>query len=210
MDVTGHLPQDVYIMDLRVSLNLSGQLGNTGCTTAGVTNINCGGGPPLSQFNSLPTLIIGHDYLLMVTNWSNSGAGYNLSFSGGTAVLTNNIPPSITNVSLVGCDHSLVKVTFSEDVLCDSITTSGSEFSITNGTNVITGIVSNCSAGSNSVTELTLQLQTPLPAGNYNLVVNNGTDLNTILDICKDPMPAGTQFPFSITALPTTPTVNIS
>jgi gliding motility-associated-like protein len=211
MDITGRLPQDVYIMDLRLALNLSGETGNTGCTPTGANgpvlpDVNCAGGSPGSQFNRMPTLIVGHDYLLMVTNWSNSGLGYNLSFTGGTAVLTNNIPPTITSVAPVPCNNALIKVDFSEDVLCDSLTLSGSEFSIVGGTNTITGIVSNCTTGTNAVTTLTIALQNPLPAGPYQLVVNNGTDLNTILDVCQDAMPAGVSFPFTVPALPLAPT----
>jgi gliding motility-associated-like protein len=210
MDITGQLPQDVYTMDLRLALNLSGETGSTGCTPTGANgpvlpDVNCAGGIPGSQFNRMPTLIVGHDYLLMVTNWSNSGLGYNLSFTGGTAVLTNNVAPTITSVAPMPCNNSLIKVTFSEDVLCDSITTIGSEFSIVGGTNVITGIVSNCSSGLNAVTELTITLQNPLAPGSYQLVVNNGSDLNTILDICQIEIPAGAIFPFNVPTLPVAP-----
>ncbi|HSN60920.1 MAG TPA: hypothetical protein VLR49_08295, partial [Ferruginibacter sp.] len=197
MDITGRNPQDVLTTNLRVSLNLSAITGATGCTAAGTLDVNCAGGAPGSQFNRMPALIAGNDYLLMVTNWSNSGLGYNLSFTGGTAVLTNNQPPSITNVGIVGCNSSLVRVTFSEDILCSSLTAAGSEFSITNGTHVITGLTSACSNGSNAFNQLTIAFQNPIPAGNYQLVVNNGTDANTLLDVCQTAMPVATSFAFT-------------
>ena len=201
MDYTGRPPGDVYIFNLRVSLNLSAITGSTGCTAAGTLDLNCAGGSPGSQYNRMPTLIAGNDYLLMVTNWSNSGLGYNLIFTGGTAILTDNLPPDITNVGIVGCNAALLKINFSENVLCDSITPLGTEFTITGGPHIITGIISNCSPSTNAITELTLSLQNPMPSGNYRLTVNNGTDGNTILDVCQTAMPVGTFFDFTVPLL---------
>jgi gliding motility-associated-like protein len=184
MDITGHLPSDVYIMELRISLNLSGQTGNTGCTAAGTSDVNCAGGAPGTQFNRILNLVAGHDYVMMVNNWSSSQSGYNINFSG-TASLTNNSLPTITNVGIAGCDDSKLKVTFSEDVLCDSISPlAGTEFSVTNGTNIITGIASDCSLGANGVPYIILNFQAPLPAGNYQLNVTNGSDGNTLANVC--------------------------
>ncbi|RYY45989.1 MAG: PKD domain-containing protein, partial [Chitinophagaceae bacterium] len=185
MDITGFAPTDIYTNNLNISVNLSGTPGPTGCTPTGVGNSNCAGGTP--QFNQMPMLQAGHDYLLMVSNWSSSGLGYNLTFTGGSTVLGDNAAPTVTNVGPVGCNSSQIRVQFSESVLCNTVTSSGSEFSITAGTNVITGVVSQCATGINAITELTIQLQDPLPAGNYNLVINNGSDGNTIHDVCQTP-----------------------
>ncbi len=199
MDVTGRAPSDVYTMNLMVSLNISGVTGATGCTPAGLLDVNCAG-TTTSRFNRMPTLIAGHDYLLMVTNWSASGTGYGLSFSG-TAVLVDPVAiPAITNVAVTNCAADQLKITFSEDILCSSITPTGSEFSITNGTNVISGIVSQCSSSS-SVTELTINLQAPLLPGTHNLVVANGSDGNTFKNVClRDLLPAS--IPFNVAAQP--------
>ena len=201
MDYTGHPPADVYILNLMLSLNLSAITGPTGCTSTGTLNIHCEGGTNGSQFNQMPTLLAGHDYLLMVTNWSNSGLGYNLIFSGGTAVLTNNQPPAITNVGIVGCNASFLKVNFSKDVLCTSVTQSGSEFTITGGANIINGITSDCAAGAYTITELTINLQNPLPAGNYQLKVDNGNDFNTFLDVCLDTLLPVTLINFTVPSI---------
>ena len=207
MDHTGRPPGSVYNVNLGISINLSGQPGPTGCTAAGTLNINCAGGSPGTQFNIMPNLIAGHDYLLMVNNYVNSQSGYDLDFAGGTAVLTNNQPPAITNVGIVGCDASLLKINFSEDVLCSSLTTLGSEFTITGGTHTITSITSTCNTNAFSFTELTLVLQNPMLPGNYRITVNNGTDANTLLDVCQDAMPVGSFFDFTV---PTqlTPVIN--
>ncbi|MCP9751780.1 gliding motility-associated C-terminal domain-containing protein [Ferruginibacter sp. HRS2-29] len=199
MDITGHNPNDVYTMDLRVSLNLSGYVGvdgNTGCTAAGTSDVRCAGGGSGTQYNRMPTLIAGHDYLLMVTNFDASGRGYNLNFFG-TAQLTDQVPPTTTNVLVTNCEANKIKLTFSEDILCNTITPTGSEFVITPGTHVITGITSTCSGGANSTTELTINLQDPLPGGNYSLQIKSGTDNNIFKDVCLDEMlPAN--IPFSV------------
>lgn len=197
MDYTGRPPGDVYIANLMLSLNISGVTGPTGCTPAGLLNIHCAGGPAGSQYNQMADLIAGHDYLLMVTNYSTSGTGYDLIFSGGTAVLTDNLPPAITNVSQVGCNTALLKVTFSEDVKCSSVTPTGSEFSITPAGPVITGVTSTCASPLGSITTLTIQLQNPLPTGNYTLTVNPGTDGNTFTDVCDEDMVTGFSIPFT-------------
>ncbi len=201
-NVTGRPATDVYTNNLMVSLNLSSQTGQTGCTAAGTVDINCTGA--VTRFNRLLPVVAGGEYLLLVINSGNSGNPYSINFTGGTAVLDNNALPVVSNVTTVGCNTGLIKVTFSEGILCTSLTLpptpATTEFTITNGTHVITGITSNCTAGSNSITELTLALQTPLPAGNYNLIVNNGGDVNTLLDVCGNQMLAGVSVPFTINA----------
>lgn len=205
MDITGFNPGDVYTMELRVSLNLSGQTGITGCTAAGTSDINCGGGAPGTQFNRLINLLVGHDYLMMVNNWSNSGKPYDIDFSG-TAILTNGTPPTIAGVNIVGCDASKLKITFSEDILCSSISTPvagiGSEFTITAGSHVITGIASDCGIGANGVPFVVLNLQSPIPAGNYQLNVANGSDGNTLENVCKIAM-LPVSFPFTVPVINT-------
>jgi large repetitive protein len=222
MNITGRPASDVLTINLSISSNLSSRTdvlnGATGCTPTGAQNFACGGsGLPLSQFNRMPNIIAGNDYLLMVTKFTpTTNEGYNLEFTGGTAVLTNPLPPSITSVSTVGCNLSQLRVTFSEDILCSSLTVppaaaaAALELSITNGTNVITSITSTCNSGSNAFTELIINLQNPLSAGAHNLVVGigvgPGADGNTLLDICNDPMlPAS--IPFSVNASPPPPTV---
>ena len=201
MDITNRPASDVYITNLRMSLNLSATTGVTGISSAGTTDLNCAGATP--KFNRLVNFIAGGDYLLMVTNYSNSGQGYNITFTGGTAVLTNVAPPIVTSVSQVGCNPSQIRVNFSEDILCNTLTALGTEFTISNGPHVISSITSNCSVGANAFNTLTLNLQAPLAPGTYTLTVNNGTDGNTLLDVCNDPMPAGV--PVTFTIAPQTP-----
>ena len=45
--------------------------------------------------------------------------------------------------------------------------------------------------------ELTLTLAAPLTNGNYELIINNGTDANSLLDICGRPIPPGDKLTFT-------------
>lgn len=186
---------------LMVSLNLCGSPnGVTGCTAAGIDSINCGGATSL--INRRATIYAGNDYMLMVNNWSNSGLGYTLQFAGGTAVITDPTVPVISSVTTVGCNTSLLKVTFSKDIVCNSVSGDGSEFSITPGAPVVNSAIAQCPTGFSTITELTIQLQTPLASGNYNLLVNQGSDGNTFKDVCGNDVVTGFSIPFTVTATP--------
>ena len=203
MDITGHAPSDALTMNLVISLNISGVTGSTGCTAAGTSNTNCSG-TFTSPYNSMPVLQAGHDYLLMVTNWSNSGLGFDLGFSGGTVDITNaSNPPSISAATVVGCDGSRIKITFPQELECNSLTATSSEFTISNGANTFTSISSVCSTAG-TFTELILTLQNPVPPGNYQLTVQNGNpDNNTLLNTCGIAIPVGTSVPLNVpSALP--------
>ena len=199
-DITGYFPSAVYAFEsVRIAMNLSGQPGTTGCTAFGTGNTHCEGGAAGTQYNYFTPIDTGHDYLLMVTNWSNSGLGYLLNFNGSTAVITNSIPPAVNTVE-TSCASNKLKVIFSKDIRCASVTASGSEFTVMPGNIPATSITSQCAAGFNSITQLIANLQNPLAPGNYTLVVNNGTDGDTFKDACGDAVPAGSQIPFTVSA----------
>ena len=80
----------------------------------------------------MENILTGHDFLLMVTNWSNSGNGCTLDFFGGTAIISDPVPPEMIRVE-PNCSANAIKVGFSKDVRCTSVTSSGSEFSIQPG-----------------------------------------------------------------------------
>ena len=196
-NVTNQAPQNVYITNLVVGYNQSATTGPTGCSAAGTVDYNCLGATP--RFNRLLPVIAGEEFLLMVKKFSGTGTEYNILFGGGTALLTNSLPPSVTSAAIVGCNPSQIRVNFSEEIRCNSVTTTGqTEFIISNGPHTITGIAYSCNTGSNSFNTLTLSLQNPLPPGNYTLTVNSGGDGNTLLDVCGDPMAAGVPVAFTI------------
>lgn len=182
---------------LMVSLNLCGAPnGITGCAVPGIDSINCGGNTAL--LNRPATLYAGNDYLLMVNRYSNSPLGYTLKFAGGTAVITDPALPVISSAATDGCNNSLIKVIFSKDISCSSVTATGSEFSISPAGPVITGISSACVSPLGTITELTIQLQNPLGMGIYDLIVNPGSDANTFTDVCGNNITTGFTIPLFV------------
>jgi gliding motility-associated-like protein len=193
-DVTGVNPNDVFTNPrLVISINGSFPIGvATGCDATGTTNVNCYSSSDV--VNSMETLQVGHDYLLMVTNYTNSGAGYNITFSG-TASISDGTPPGIDRIE-PGCNS--IKVVFNTDIKCGSITTAGSEFTIGPGLNPIAGVRSDCQAGFLTSNYLIIDLVNPLKLANYTLTINKGTDNNTFANVCDDEVAQGTVLNFTI------------
>ena len=196
-DITGHNPNDVLTdHSLVLTLNGTGTVGTTGCGPTGSSLIECYTTPGI-LINKMPDLIAGHNYLLMVTNYTNNAAGYDLIFQDGTAIISDGVPPAIDHVN-GGC--SKVNVVFTTDIKCSSVTSTGSEFTINPGNIKPLSVSSNCSIGDLAVTSLTINLATPLSPGNYTLTVNRGTeDGDTYLNVCDDSIAVNTTVNFTVT-----------
>ena len=200
-DVTGHNPDDVYTdTTLIVSGNWSGTYGPTGANDTGLNNIACASLPEalFSTFALSPDLIQGHNYLLLVSHFSDTQQGYSLSFGGGTAVITDTIPPNVVNANRASCDATQLMVKLNKKMKCSSLAANGSDFVITPPlANLVSATGIGCTNGFDMDSVL-LTFNQPLPFGNYNLVVQNGNDGNTILDICDNGVPVGGIIPFTI------------
>ncbi|MFZ1785701.1 MAG: PKD domain-containing protein [Ferruginibacter sp.] len=192
-DATGHNPDDVFTdPTMVISINGAFPTGITGCGATGLNNFECFSSAEL--INRPENILVGHNFLLMVTNYTNSGAGYGLTF-GGTAVISDGVLPGISQVE-GGCTK--LKVFFTTDIKCTSVTLTGSEFTISPGVHTITGITSNCALSFLTITDLTINLLSPLAPGNYTLTVNKGTDNNTLNNVCDNEMPIGTNISFTV------------
>lgn len=207
-DVTGHDPSEVYTNpNLLVGCNWSGLHGITG-TNANARSLNeCGSvpgnDPPI--FSKLPTLIQGHNYLLLISHFTGTQqSGYDLSFVGGTASITDTVPPALKGIHPV-CDGSRIRVILNKKMKCNSLSANGSDFSISPAMAQVTGSSGNsCSAGFDMDT-VTLTLSNGLAPGNYSVVARNGQDQNTLIDNCGTQIPVGSSMPFVIVAPQPTP-----
>ena len=202
-DVTGTNPIDVFTnAGLFVACNWSSEPGETGASSDGTSLTVCSGsGQPL--FSQMPDLQVGHTYLLMIVNLSNSTAGYQLTFTGGTAVITDNINPHLQAVRTT-CDGNQLVVRFNKQLLCGSLAADGSDFTLSSGASIISAVPSDCSSpfGTDSVI---LTLDQPLSNGNYTLTMAQGNDGNTLSDVCNRDIPVGETVPFVVSALQPTP-----
>ncbi len=221
-DITGRNPNDVFATaSLQVSLNIYGTTGNgsgapfpnspTGCSANGSGDVHCAGDAAgNSPFNRMPVITAGHDYLLMVTNWtSGSTQGYNLSFSGGTANITDPKEPHLQSAK-AACDGTKTTIKLNKRMKCNSLTDSGSEFTISPAmANVISASGSGCTSGFD-MDSLILTLDNPLPPGNYTITIANGTDGNTIKDNCDRIIPVGENISLVVYPLLPTPMDSIT
>ena len=146
-DITNHNPSDVYTdASLFLSCNWSGEGGLTGASNAGTQLARCDGlGVP--KFSSMPTLIQGHEYLLLISHFSDSQSGYSLSFGGGTGNITDPVNPALLKAR-AACDGSKVSVKLNKKMKCSSLAADGSDFTITPAIAAITNATGvGCNAG---------------------------------------------------------------
>ncbi|HVI48616.1 MAG TPA: gliding motility-associated C-terminal domain-containing protein [Chitinophaga sp.] len=200
-DVTGHNPDDVYTdISMLVGNNWSGEKGVTGTSATAQTLTVCGGpGQPL--FSAMPTLKQGHDYLLLISNFSNSQVGYELTFAGGTANITD---PTMAHVKGSGynCGPITVGVKLNKKLKCNSLAADGSDFAFSPAGPKILGATGvNCNNGFDMDSVL-LQLDQPLAPGSYTVISQKGTDGNTLLDACGNSLPTGEATSFIVVKTP--------
>ena len=205
-DITGHNPDDVFTnASLIVTGNWSGSSGLTGARNGGANVIECASDPRVYEqtFSSMPTLKVGHKYLLMVSHYTQTQSGYALTFGGGTAVITDPTNPHLQSV-VVPCDRNSVTVILNKQMQCKSLAPDGSDFVITSFTGTIRGATGfHCNSGFD-MDSIQLSLDTTLSPGNYSLVMQTGSDGNTLLDDCGAEVPIGETISFSV--LPPHPT----
>ncbi|HMJ48885.1 MAG TPA: hypothetical protein VK498_16245, partial [Ferruginibacter sp.] len=111
-DITGRNPDDVFSDPrLFVSANWAGTYGNTGASSTGVTYIQCGSDPNdnFPTFARSPDIVQGHEYLLMISHFSDTQQGYSLSFGGGSAVITDPLLPHLGNATAT-CDGKQINI----------------------------------------------------------------------------------------------------
>ena len=209
-DVTGKDPAGVYTdASMVVAANWSGLTGNTGANVNATNLINCGG-ITYPLFSKSPTLILNHQYLLLVSHFAgNAQSGYSLTFSGGSANITNPVPPHLLSAR-AACDGSEITVVLNKKMKCSSIDTDGSDFTIIPSNIPIANASGNSCNGGFDMDSVTLSLSSILPPGNYRITVRPN---NNLLDNCDNFIPQTdtldvTVFPLIITPMDSLTKVN--
>ncbi|GIV44952.1 MAG: hypothetical protein KatS3mg035_2075 [Bacteroidia bacterium] len=187
-----------------VRCNYSAQYGQTGLTLptqAGNLSYDASQSPFMPGIN----VTAGQTYVLIVNNFTGNTTGYTLTF-GGTASIFDQSAPTITATTASCPPVNQVTLTFSENVRCNSITGTGSEFSITGPQAVTVSSASGVSCGTGAFTnQLVINTSAITTPGTYTVTINNGTDGNTFLDNCNNALTSGTQVTFTVD-----PSVSIS
>jgi gliding motility-associated-like protein len=195
-DVTGQPPSAVYTnASLFVSGNWSSNPGATGASAGASGNVNCAG-PTYPNQNAMPTLIQGHNYILLVSHFTNSQSGYSLSFSGGTASITDTTAPKLLSAQ-ASCDGTQVSVFLNKKMTCASLDPNGSDFVLSpSPVNIQSASGNGCSTGFDMDTVI-LTLSGTLTPGNYTVTAQDGGDGNTLLDNCGSQVPVGYSVSFN-------------
>lgn len=204
-DVTGLDPNEVFTNhNIIVSGNWAGDPGTTGASAGGANFIQCAsdydGNAP--RFAKMPNLIAGHEYILLVSHYTDSQSGYSLSFGGGSASITDTTKPALKSITS-SCDATKIYINLNKNMKCSSLATDGSDFIISSPGIQVISATSFCNGF--DMDSLELQLNNPLPPGNYLVTIQNGTDGNTLLDNCGTNIPVGDSLPITILPLEPTP-----
>lgn len=195
-DITGADPMDVYSnKSLIISANWSGTYGTTGADSTAKNSFECSSIPTnnVPTFSTMPDIIAGHNYLLLVSHFTNTQSGYTLSFQGGTASIINPVTPVLQNAYAV-CDGTQIIVSLNKKMKCSSLDTDGSDFGIT-GTipnSVIAATGKGCDV-SFDMDSVVLTLNSVLSPGTYTITSKNGADGNTLMDDCGNSLATGLQ-----------------
>lgn len=203
-DITNNNPEDVFTNSaLYITSNWSAAPGATGTAASATAVTNCAGfGYP--NKSRMPTLIAGHQYLLLVSHFTSTNqSGYTLEFKGGTANITDPKEPALESARAY-CDGTNVIVKMNKKMRCSTLAADGSDFRLeTPLANVVGASAPGCSA-SFDMDSVIINLNTPLPPGTYTLIAQKGIDNNTILDNCDRGITEEDKIEFTVE--PVTPT----
>ncbi len=202
-DVTGLDPNAVFTnRNIIVTGNWSGSSGTTGTSNNGANFIQCGSSPADNRprFAAFPTLVVGRNYLLMISHFSDSQSGYTLSFSGGTASITDPLEPGLLNAA-APCDGTEIRIKTNKKIKCNSLSSNGSDFEVVapNGTIINPTSVTSlqCSNGFD-LDSVSIFMASPLTPGTYKVKAKTGTDGNTLKDNCDRLIPVGDSVSFTV------------
>ena len=88
---------------------------------------------------------------------------------------------------------------------CKSLAANGTDFTIPGVTSkIISAVAFGCSGGFD-MDSVVINLDVPLQPGNYQLMIQNGSDQNTLLDNCDREIPAGHAINFTVYGRQPTP-----
>lgn len=211
-DITGLPPNAVYTnKNIIVAGNWAGTYGPTGASPAGVSGIQCASDPADNKnaFAQMPNLVQGHNYLLLVSHFNDTQFGYDLSFGGGTASITDPLDPHLKEATAI-CDGTSAMIHTNKKMKCNSLLTNGTEFTITPAVaNVIAASAIGCSS-SFDFDSVRLTFDAALPPGNYFINIKTGADGNTLVDNCGKMIPDGEKIPMVVYQLFPTPMDSIT
>lgn len=177
---------------IEVSCNFSGTSGTTGPNGGSALNSQNAAGTP---YNQVIPVVVGQTYVVNVSNFSSTQNGYTIDFSASTAVIFDQIPPQILSVTNPGCGGNTLTVTFSENILCNTVQNGDFTFTGPGGPYTVLNITSAaCAAGAQYDNTFTFTISPNIAgAGTYsaNLV-------GPVTDLCGNVCIFPASLPFNV------------
>lgn len=140
------------------------------------------------------TVQAGETYVLVVDNFNTGGGGYILDFTTNMpnpASIVDVTPPVIVGVDDLSCDTiRTIVINLSENVKCNTIDTTGAQFTITGPSpvSVIRAEGVNCNAGA-FTSQIVITIANPVViGGTYALTTGPGVGGLVIADFCNNQM----------------------
>ena len=185
----------------------NGQLSNPG----GIVGLNM-----ISTITSVPdgftgdsfcqyiSAVAGQTYLVMINNFghdANPGPskGFTIDFTGSTAAFAQTPPPAFSSITTPLCNNATsVTIQLTNQALCSSIASDGSDFSTTPSATITGATGVNCSGSGGYTSAVTVTFASSLAAGIYTLNAQTGSDGNTLLGLCNSQLQTPANIAFKI------------
>lgn len=126
-------------------------------------------------------------------------AGYILDLSKKTCRFEIGPPPLVAEIMGNGCQNGeFIDILLNRNINCNSIELHGSDFSLTPSGNINGALGTGCSFGEGLTSKIRLFYESNLAPGEYFLHIQEGTDGNTLLDLCYQESPSPQSIPFTV------------
>lgn len=199
---------------VRCNFNQNAQVTNNGITGLNMTSLETGvtAGTVGHNYCKYISAQAGDVYLIMINNFGykgNPSSGFTINFSGSTATFNNNNPPVFQAIGNPCTNSTHAIIILNKPVTCASIASNGSDFSIINGSAIGSAQGINCSGSQGYTSQIQVNFNTPLMPGEYIIEAQTGTDGNTLLDLCNNPLALPDSLHMRVYELSTTETKQI-
>lgn len=188
---------------VQASCNFCGTSGSTGIAPGYTGNCNYGDPVACSNFNGPLPVTAGQTYVLNVSNFSSSQSGYQLNFGASTASIFDNVPPVFQSVTTPACGATTLSFNFSENVLCNTVTTGDFTLSGPGGPYTISAVSGGaCVSGAPMENTYTITFSPAITqSGAYSICLVNTS--GSVADNCGN-LAAPACFNFNVTAVTST------
>ena len=165
----------------------NGLTGATGASSSNNQGAGCSGGN--SAFNALVPMQAGQTFALLVNNWTGSPNGFTIDFGLSTGLgIFDQQPPRIENVVVQPrrCGENAVRLRFTENIRCNSLSSSAFTLAGPGGPYTLTATSTACQQQAAATREINLTISPPIQQlGDYTLTINP-LQSSHLLDQCSN------------------------